>query len=411
MIYFVYFLLISISIVPFYNSADKAANQWLVLGIVNIFWLLILFFKRKEINFSILRHPLFLIYSIFYFFILASLFYTNNIILSLHDIGRHTVFYLLLTSLILSFRLFNIKYYFIFLFFSILLLIESVTALLPIIFDYYNGNIPNFKYDSININALVGLTGNRNITTAAIVVKLPFLLFFFIKAKNYLHVSLLSLLLFFPISVLFLISSRAALLSFIFIVFLVCLFELKAKPNRLRIYRLILTLSIITLSFFISKAILPHQTNDSLEKVSSIRFSNESSSNRLELWNNAIDYISSNPIFGAGIGNWKIESAAYWGSLGDSYLVPYHAHNDFLEITTELGILGGALYGFIFLFSLYFLFKIFKKDQFLSFILFISILSYCIDSFFNFPMERPIMQIPLLFILSLIVYKSYKSHA
>ena len=184
-----------------------------------------------------------------------------------------------------------------------------------------------------------------------------------------------------------------------------------ADPIILKIYRLISTLFIITLSFFISKAILPPQTNDSLEKVSSIRFSNESSSNRLELWSNAIDYISANPIFGAGIGNWKIESAAYWGSLGDSYLVPYHAHNDFLEITTELGILGGAIYLLIFIFSLYFLFKIFKKDQLLSFILFISISSYCIDSFFNFPMERPIMQIPLLFILSLIVYKSYKRHA
>ena len=81
------------------------------------------------------------------------------------------------------------------------------------------------------------------------------------------------------------------------------------------------------------------------------------SSNRFILWDNALDYIANHPFLGSGIGTWKVESALYWGSIGSDYLVPFHAHNDFLEFSTELGILGGLFYFLIFFFSFLFLFK------------------------------------------------------
>ena len=158
-------------------------------------------------------------------------------------------------------------------------------------------------------------------------------------------------------------------------------------------------------SYIISILILPSSTANGVDRLQTIALTNESSSNRFTLWSNAIDYITNNPIIGAGIGNWKIESAYYWGSLGDNYLVPFHAHNDFLEYATELGAIGGIVYFLIFLISFAFILKSSTKHLNTSIILLMVLGVYFIDSFFNFPFERPIMQVPFIFLLSVITSK------
>ena len=113
------------------------------------------------------------------------------------------------------------------------------------------------------------------------------------------------------------------------------------------------------ISYLLSVFILPSENSNSIERISGIEISNESSSNRFELWSNALDHISNNLFISSGIGNWKIDSAAYWGSLGADYLVPYHAHNDFLHYAAELGIIGGFIYLCIFISLFYLCFLIF----------------------------------------------------
>ena len=101
-----------------------------------------------------------------------------------------------------------------------------------------------------------------------------------------------------------------------------------------------------------------------------------------------------------------IESAPYWNAHGSEYLVPYHAHNDFLELFAELGVVGIMLYLLLFLIMGY---KFIKKGLFIrsqnnSFYYFatLSLGAYFLDSVFNFPMERTIMMLSfaLLIILS-----------
>ena len=88
------------------------------------------------------------------------------------------------------------------------------------------------------------------------------------------------------------------------------------------------------------------------------------------------------------------------------YTVPYHVHNDFLEITAESGLLGGILYFFV---IFYIVFKLFKKllikvrnnENFLiDLVLITSISAYLFDALINFPSARPIQQINLFLILS-----------
>ena len=45
-----------------------------------------------------------------------------------------------------------------------------------------------------------------------------------------------------------------------------------------------------------------------------------------------------------GLGNWKIQSIQSDNSEILEYEIPYHVHNDFLEIFTELGIIGFVLF-------------------------------------------------------------------
>ena len=64
-----------------------------------------------------------------------------------------------------------------------------------------------------------------------------------------------------------------------------------------------------------------------------------------------------NPILGTGLGNWKLVSIDYDKNDIKGYVVPYHAHSDFIQLGAELGFLGFFLYLGIFLFAVYAVFK------------------------------------------------------
>ena len=70
---------------------------------------------------------------------------------------------------------------------------------------------------------------------------------------------------------------------------------------------------------------------------------------RLRYFAGALESFKEKPILGKGIGSWEYESIKYEKPEMQSYVVPYHAHNDFLELLAETGILGFVLYfGIIF---------------------------------------------------------------
>ena len=75
-----------------------------------------------------------------------------------------------------------------------------------------------------------------------------------------------------------------------------------------------------------------------------------------------------NPILGIGVGNWEIESVKYDRKEMDDYIVPYHAHNDYLEILAESGIPAlifyfGVLFFMIFIILKKFLARVLKKKK------------------------------------------------
>jgi O-antigen ligase len=335
-----------------------------------------------------------------------SILYASNTTLALQDFSRwlsvFTLAYFL--SILLKNNFINFKQ--ISYFFSVFLLIEVLVILSPLIFELYANGFQILKATSVDSNAFNGLTGNKNIAAASVMVKLPFVLYFFIESnfiKKFLGTIIISLSV---LSVLF-IAARASYISFIlfFASSLIACFVFN-KGIKQRILFLVPIFFGYTIGFVFGNLFIPTNASSSIvNKVNTISFTQEGSSGRTLLWKDAYNYTFDHPYLGGGLGSWKIESAPYWNAHGSDYLVPYHAHNDFLEIFAELGLFGGFLYLTIFLY-LAFLFFIhikfkFSRNKLIYFISLISLGCYFIDSFFNFPMERPIMQISFAFLLAI----------
>ena len=109
----------------------------------------------------------------------------------------------------------------------------------------------------------------------------------------------------------------------------------------------------LLLSIFINNLVF--QENASLNYVE--RTSNildTSSQKRIRFYKHALESIFQNPLQGIGLGNWKIQSIQSDNSEILEYEIPYHVHNDFLEIFTELGIIGFVLFFGIYLYLIVF---------------------------------------------------------
>ena len=283
---------------------------------------------------------------------------------------------------------------------------EVYLSLSPYILYFKDAGFSNWRYINISPGNFKGIAGNKNITAALFVFKIPFLLYFLNK-KNLLFKSLTLVAIFFSFFILFFLKTRSTYVS-ILLLFIFYFAHLLIHNRHLFVHRFFSLVSIISLSFIffsnISSSIITNEKSFA-SSLKSIELSNESSSNRFSLWSHTIDYILKKP-FGAGLGNWKLESIPYWKQNGGSYSVPYHAHNDFLEMTVEMGILGGLVYLFLFIFPLWVSFKysfLSYKDDYI--LIFLGLGVYIVDAFFNFPMERSYMQLLLACYFTFFIFK------
>jgi len=149
---------------------------------------------------------------------------------------------------------------------------------------------------------------------------------------------------------------------------------------------------------------------DITSQLGAIEFTEQSSNGRFQYWSDAYEQVSDHPILGAGLGNWKIASISYGKDHIKGYTVPYHAHNDFIHIFTEVGILGGIAYLSLFIILTFFLFRLLyvqrKEDGNTDFSLFLLVLPfiiYGIDAGLNFPIARPLMQSSLALYMGLLL--------
>jgi O-antigen ligase len=291
----------------------------------------------------------------------------------------------------------------------VLFTIEIVSSLYPLFIDI----LPVTKFEFNYTSYLLGITANRNITAASILVKLP-LIIILLKEKSLLARLLLYVLFFLCfINILFL-SSRAGIISLLFIIFSKFIFDNFQNIKNFNLRKILSSSSLVFI--FIASYLFFNSNIESGNQVSlnqrleSINLQDESASIRIRFYKQALTYFIQNPFTPIGLGNWKLYSIYLEKENIRSYIIPYVVHNDFLEILVETSIIGVLSYILFFISLLVLLHASYKKLTKYKkqiYLLFIALLVYLIDSNLNFPFYRPIMQINLavIFILILHYYK------
>ena len=186
-LYIFILFIFSVVFIPSLGALDKGNTHWLFLSIIP------LFFFNISLNFSFIRSKIFIVYCLFILQILISLIYTNNFSISIVDLSRHLIIFICLVFFLSLLHSNKFSFYNLSLIISFFLLYETFASLYSL-FIFIKANGFDFSIiTSIQIDSLKGVMGNRNITTASIAIKLPFL-FYLIYQSKFLYKFLFGLL-------------------------------------------------------------------------------------------------------------------------------------------------------------------------------------------------------------------------
>ena len=395
-----------------FKAIDILAPQWIYLGSVNILsCLYFLFYNRLKVQLGLsrlLKSLFFYVYLFYFIWSGLSYFYAINPTETLLNIPRlgNTFFAIIFCFLLLN----SIEN-------KVLVISRIFIGFLCFeLFAFYSDLLDQLNSNLFNAINLKGVAGNKNITAASIAFKIPFVLYSIVTVNKRLLKFLLSsllLLALFSISILY---ARSAILSsfIVFIIFLIySLYQLYLNRSDLRnsLSNFALTIIPYVLVVFLNFSFTSSQNKGNLtSQLGDIEFTEQSSNGRFQYWSDAYNHIVDHPILGAGLGNWKIASISYGKEHVKGYTVPYHAHNDFIHIFAEVGLLGGIAYLSLFIMLTFFLFRLIyiqrKEDGTTDFSLFLLVLPfiiYGVDAGLNFPIARPLMQSSLALYMGLLL--------
>jgi O-antigen ligase len=404
-------LYVLIGIVPYFGTVDKVHSQTLYLSILSFFAVSDIVFTYRKGSLGLFRSLLsktpILLFLLFFLWSSFTSFFAINFGESIKQLNE--IFVLILSLVILTHYISLIKDLQKLILFSILglCLIELTSIFLP-----YFRSIAIQGFPDTRGQIYRGITGNINVIAYSLLFKVPFLYYFSQKyKKGFWFFILITTSIFFVISSI--LETRSAILAILFISICAFLFYLInnkkiTKENSLKAFRIVLLPLIFSfLLSSVSSNIFDKRTVTN--RVSSLASLEEDRSigQRFRYFAAAFETIKENPIKGIGIGNWEIESIPFEKNYMDSYIIPYHVHNDYLETAAETGLIGLLLYyGFIFSILILLIRTIFfnnknKIDKHLLFMILLSFSIYLLDALFNFPFARMVSQMNLIFLVAL----------
>ena len=390
-------LYLCIGFIPNLQAVDKIAPQWLGMSILNTITLVFLFLNRKSISNSItLFFNTYLSYLYLGFIIWAGLsyFYAINQTEVIVNITRQFNVMVMYFSMGLLLSQMKVKVKFIASVICVILSIEVYAVLNEALEMLNNGGV-------IRSDELKGVTANRNITAFSIAIKIPFLLYLIFAFKKQQYKFLGAILLTLSFIALSMIQSRASLLatSFAAVSFVLMNLYLFFKVEKLKKYWGLITYAIIPVIFtlVINQTYLADKGADVVSRAASIVevTTDDSITARIRYYSGVWEHLSHNPIFGVGLGNWKLKSIDYDKYDVKGYVVPYHAHSDFIQLGAELGWVGFSSYLGLFFLTIFYAFKLISKSdesteaKVFFFLALTALGVYSVDASLNFPIARP----------------------
>jgi len=399
-------LYLLVHFIPDLGGADVMGAQWLYSSVLDLIVLGYIFFEHTKyteaIN-AVFKYLFTLLFSGLVIWAILSYSYALNPTETLVTLARLITTYIIFINVSILFykqdvvKVFNLVSYII----AFILLYDAIYIL-----KGFSNNLEEKTLDQ-NILSLMGNHGNKNVMAASLLIKFPFVLWILIKEKT-----LSKILAFFTLLLgviaLFILNTRSTYvgLAIIFVMYLSTTLVFKRGSDRKSILiQIAYFLMPILVGFFISNTLLENavqiqgsQTGSYgsvVKRASDI--SVQGGSDRIHLWKGAIDYATKHPFMGAGYGNWKLASIPYEKEYTNDLFVPYHSHNDFIEMFADLGLIGGLCFGGMFLLFPIYAFTVWRNKDAKAFhlpatISFMAVTCYAIDAFLNFPAERTAMQ-------------------
>jgi len=400
------FLYLAVHFIPDLGGADVMGSQWLYVSIVDFAILLYILLNQQQYKTaiqSILKLKFTIVYSFLIFWALLSITYSINAIESLVCLARLLSTYLIFINLSILFykkelsTLFNVVAILV----GVVLFFDALYVITG-----FSKNMVDMNLDQ-NIVSLTGKNGNKNVMAASLLIKFPFLLF--VIVHNQLIGKIAGfIVLFLGMMALFILNTRSTYvgLGVLFLMFSIAI-TLLNKKEGIKVIGIKLAYFILPLffAFFAANGMLTKAVDvqgfqggygSVTKRVGDINVASEQNS-RIKLWKAAIDYSTKHPFLGAGYGNWKLASIPYEKEYANDLFVPYHCHNDYIEMFADLGMIGGISYAALFIILGVTTIQFWKKSkdnphQLMIAIAIMAIACYFVDAFFNFPAERTSMQ-------------------
>ena len=394
--------------IPNFYAIDRIGNQWFFLSIVTI--LSTIFLIKNHTLYSKIKSTIFektsIFYLIFIIWSLVSISFSYNKVEALVTFNQY--FSVFLAFIFMKALLSGIHNPIDFLLklFLILLSIEVFMSFFPMLKDIENNTL---AFRSMNYK---GAAANINISSFSILYKVPILLYFLTKEKNLYIKAFFTILLFSALFIISILGTRGAYIGVIICIisYLVYLFNANFN-NTFKIKQLVI-LSSIFIVVLLANLNLTQAENNIISRTATISLNTQDGSvnQRLRYYKQGLNHFIDNPIIGVGIGNWKLTSIDYDKKNIEGYIIPYHAHNDFIQLLVELGFFGLLFYTLFIFFSVKNLFynKLFKNH--INFLLLGSLSIYLVDTLLNFPIARPISQLFLITFLCLVSLYDKKAH-
>ncbi len=403
--YFFVFLVNNLSI-----TFDRYTVQFVVLSLINIiaFSVLIKTYSFNDTMNSFKRSKPLFFYSGFIVLSALSIFVADNQVESVIIFSQYLSFYFSLLLIYTLSKQSKLKFIDILIYLSIISVFLESAYILLTFFDAVIINGESFTRS----NLYKGFTANINIAAFSLAGKSPIILYYIFKSNKTINKVLGGVLVFMIASCLSILLSRGAFIAFALVNLLFIIYSLLKKLDNYFISSSVIVLSILLSYFTFSNLIKNGPENLINERIVSIQIDREDQSinERLRFYKAAFESIKENPILGIGIGNWKIESMKYDSKFATGYRVPFHAHNDFLQVAAESGLFASIFFILFLLYPFYLFikYKIYRTADIEYFCVLLMMMVYILDTLINFPIARPISHLFLIFVSITLIFLADK---
>jgi len=386
----------SLAVYKYVDYFRDNQEAWLKLFVIIALTLWVLKYFNEEKSIWV-KSPLNLPIYLFILIMSISLFESKFLIVSLRDyliFLSYFLIYFLVINNIENEQEFNS---FIKLFFLISFIISIYT-----IIQYY-GLDPYLR----DLGALTSTIGQKNWISNYLALVFPMIFSFFLLEEIKKNKILLFLLLSIIYTIIMICQSRGIWISIsltlIFAIYIFIKFKLFEifKKNKKWLIILLSTFLIITIIYSTDNPLNKSLLTLPQRALSTFDEKDPSINTRFLIWKNTLQMIKDKPLLGSGIGTFKMNyldcQAKFFKDNPDSikyYTFPREAHNEYLQIGAELGLLGlGLFMAIIFIFYSTVL-NFLKKEQnsknrLVGWGLLTGISCFLIHSLFTFPLHVP----------------------